>query len=131
FEPLEPTTPEPPVAARKVPRYPAPAESVFGWGSVRITNAHVQNRWREILREDAGSRILRDCIAGPIDCENPRLKRLRSAIGEIPGFSLEKKIEAVNSLVNTSFRYAADARVYGTLDHWATLAEFIANGAGD
>lgn len=40
-------------------------------------------------------------------------------------------LKSIHSTVNTKFLYATDQVVYGKSDHWATSAEFIANGAGD
>ncbi|WP_127471960.1 transglutaminase-like cysteine peptidase [Thiomicrorhabdus aquaedulcis] len=46
-------------------------------------------------------------------------------------FASYEALKNIHASVNTGFIYATDQALYGKSDHWATPAEFLANGAGD
>ncbi|MFO1057074.1 MAG: transglutaminase-like cysteine peptidase [Dongiaceae bacterium] len=73
---------------------------------------------------------VRDWLAAPRGTD-PALHAWAAWAQSLRGLPAEARLEAINSRVNTSLRYASDFAVWGVSDYWETPAEVVAKGATD
>jgi len=86
---------------------------VFGSTALKITHTPLDRQWRRTRT-----------AAVPAGSWAGRL-------GAIGGLDSHRKLELVNSWVNTHIKFADDRQIYGSTDHWAGLSEAIRRGRGD
>jgi predicted transglutaminase-like cysteine proteinase len=94
---------------------PQAGPDVFGYAAVEIGATRLEDQWRRIIQEPAPE------LAGP----------WAGLVGRIRSTSLLSRIQAVNSFTNHHLVFADDPSIYGVADHWAGLAETLAQGRGD
>lgn len=104
---------------------------VFGSVAVPTSPLAITPRWKEILAEDAGRYFTDDCPnAGP-HCQSENWSEWQGVHDRAAEKSGAEQFAYVNARVNDIVRYATDRELYGQSDHWATLEETLAHGAGD
>jgi predicted transglutaminase-like cysteine proteinase len=94
---------------------PQAGPDVFGYAAVEIGATRLEDQWRRITQDAAPQ------LAGP----------WADLVDRIQPTSLLSRIQAVNSFTNHHLVFADDLSIYGVADHWAGLAETIAQGRGD
>lgn len=111
----------------------APGANVFGSVTVPMSSIAIAPRWRAVLDERADAFFDRDCAAAnaPAICRSAGWNRWVSLRDRVRGLRGRELLTAVNRSVNAMIAYRSDERLYRRADHWASLAEIVARGAGD
>jgi predicted transglutaminase-like cysteine proteinase len=113
-----------PAAIETGPTEPARgAASVFGSVAIPIRNFPVSARWARVDREIEECAVVKLC--GDAD---GLLWRIASATAGKP---TARKLEIVNSMVNSAIRYRSDLALYGKRDYWAGPGETLSRASGD
>jgi predicted transglutaminase-like cysteine proteinase len=85
-------------------------------------------RWEAALQGIAQDRaVLRRCLETAADCPVDATRAWRAMILDAGGTSARAKLESVNRFVNGA-PYVRDQDRVGTLDHWSSPLEFLAEG---
>lgn len=101
---------------------------VFGSVAIPFANLQTETRWKTVFAAVEQTRF-DDCTADA-NCARSQAG-IDKAVEAARALPFVAKLQAVNSAVNAFIGYAADEKVYGRLDYWATPEETLARGEGD
>jgi predicted transglutaminase-like cysteine proteinase len=105
--------------------------AIFGSVAIPVAGSVHAGRWRQVLGERADAVLSAPCGVGRDDCGNALMRKAREIVRAAREMDRDGKVRLINRFVNASIRYGTDREIYGTADHWATLAETFARGRGD
>lgn len=99
----------------------------FRTSAISFANLSAQKDWNRVRSANFQTES-KNCTASPC---NQRLAKLSGTVNKIDSASFFEKLQAVNSSVNLSIKYAPDSNIYSKKDHWASANQTIETGFGD
>lgn len=104
----------------------------FGLSTFRAPEGLLWTKWRSVsARMTLESKIIEDCKADEGGCTSTAAKTFLAIVEAATGADVQARVEAVNSRVNQSIRYASDIQQHGVADFWSSPLESLAAGVGD
>jgi predicted transglutaminase-like cysteine proteinase len=104
---------------------------VFESTAISAAKLPTAGLWHAARAANASAVLDTGCHGANMVCATPFAGKLRAIAAEASRLEGRALLDHVNSAVNQSMRYQADASLWGVGDYWADPADIAQKGAGD